>query len=142
MTESRPVSTVHSSSVMNGMTGCSNRSSASSTNPSTCRVTSAARSSAPPRGILASSRYQSQNSSHAKWYSASQALPNSKRSNSSSTSAATADSRDSIQRSGTDSDPASGSSPGTRAPLPSAKRAAFHSLLQKFLDPAAQSSLT
>ena len=42
MTESSPVSAVHSSSVTNGMTGCSSRSSRSSTKPSTCLVVSAA----------------------------------------------------------------------------------------------------
>ena len=42
MTESSPVSAVHSSSVTNGMTGCSSRSSWSSTKPSTCLVVSAA----------------------------------------------------------------------------------------------------
>ena len=42
MTESSPVSAVHSSSVTNGMTGCSSRSSWSSTNPSTRLVVSAA----------------------------------------------------------------------------------------------------
>ena len=59
-----------------------------------------------------------------------------------STCAVTADSRERIQRSGTDSEAASGSARGTRAPLPRANRAAFHSLLQKFREPAAHSSLT
>src|SRR5215475_5010600 len=100
ITESSPVSAHHSSSVTNGMTGCSSRSIWSSTNPSTRLVVSAARSSPEASGTLASSRYQSQNSSQAKWYSASQALPNSYRSSSPSTSAITLESRDRIQRSG------------------------------------------
>ena len=94
---------------------------------------------------MASSRYQSQNSSQAKWYSTSQTLPNSNSSNSSSVSAITADSRDRIQRSGTEKAPAedmvSGAASGTCAPLSRANRTAFHSLLQKFRDPAAHSSL-
>src|SRR5215472_8575670 len=99
MTESSPVSAHHSSSVTNGMTECSSRSIWSSTNPSTRRVVSAACSSPEDKGTFASSRYQSQNSSQAKWYSASQALPNSYCSSSPSTSAITLDSRESIQRS-------------------------------------------
>src|ERR1700733_3452442 len=76
-TDSAPVSAVQSSSVTNGMTGCSSRSSWSSTNPSTCRVVSAAPvfatlPSPELSGTLASSRYQSQTSSQAKWYSTSQ----------------------------------------------------------------------
>ena len=67
MTESSPVSAVHSSSVTNGMTGCSSRSSWSSTNPSTRLVVSAASWSPEASGTLASSRYQSQTSSQAKW---------------------------------------------------------------------------
>ena len=75
ITESWPVSAVHSSSVTNGMTGCSSRSIWSSTNPSTRLVRSAASTAAWPAssawaaasGTLASSRYQSQNSSQAKW---------------------------------------------------------------------------
>ena len=59
----------------------------------------AAASSPEASGTLASSRYQSQTSSQAKWYSTSQTLPNSYCSNSSSTSAMTADSRDRIHRS-------------------------------------------
>ena len=43
---SSPVSAVHSSSVTNGMTGCSSRSSWSRTKPSTCLVVSAAAASA------------------------------------------------------------------------------------------------
>ena len=59
----------------------------------------------------------------------------------------TAASRDRIQRSAVDSAECSGS-PGTgsaapaSAPFSSANLAAFHSLLQKFLAPAAHSSLT
>ena len=67
MTDSSPVSAVHSSSVTNGMTGCSSRSNWSSTNPSTCRVVSAAAGSPEASGTLASSRYQSHTSSQAKW---------------------------------------------------------------------------
>src|SRR6185437_10157555 len=98
ITESSPVSAHHSSSVTNGITGCSSRSIWSSTKPSTLRVRSAPVSSSPgsspdASGTLASSRYQSQNSSHAKWYSASQALPNSNCSSSPSTSAITPDRR-------------------------------------------------
>ena len=102
MTDSSPVSAVHSSSVTNGMTGCSSRSSWSSTKPSTCRVVSAAPQSPEASGTLASSRYQSQTSSQAKWYSTSQTLPNSNASNSWSVSAITADNRDRIHRSGTE----------------------------------------
>src|SRR5580658_5601355 len=93
---------VHSSSVTNGMTGCSSRSSWSSTNPSTCLVVSAAAASPEASGTLASSRYQSHTSSQAKWYSTSQTLPNSNDSKSWSVSAITADSRDRTQRSGTE----------------------------------------
>ena len=64
MTDSPPVSAVHSSSVTNGMTGWSSRSSASSTYPSTSRVVWPA---GPGSAALASSRYQSQTSSQAKW---------------------------------------------------------------------------
>src|SRR5712692_357498 len=57
----------------------------------------------------------------------------------------TADSRDKIHRSGTDRAPEEGmvsrAADGTRAPLSSAKRTAFHSLLQKLREPAAHSSL-
>ncbi len=67
ITESSPVSAHHSSSVTNGITGCSSRSIWSSTNPSTWRVRLAAASSPLASGTLASSRYQSQNSSQAKW---------------------------------------------------------------------------
>ena len=145
MTESSPVSAVQSSSVTNGMTGCSSRSSWSSTKPSTCRVVSAAASSPEDSGTLASSRYQSHTSSQAKWYRTSQTLPNSNPSNSWSVSAITADSRDRIHRSGTEKAPAqemvSGAASGTCAPLSRANRTAFHSLLQKFLEPAAHSSL-
>ncbi len=108
-------------------------------------MVSAAPESPEDSGTLASSRYQSQTSSQAKWYSTSQTLPNSNASNSWSISAITADSRDSIHRSGTEK--AAGSGPekdgasGTRAPLSRANRTAFHSLLQKLRDPAAHSSL-
>src|SRR5215475_5513413 len=155
ITESSPVSARHSSSVTNGMTGCSSRSIWSSTNPSTRLVVSAARSSPEVSGTLASSRYQSQNSSQAKWYSASQALPNSYRSSSPSTSAITLDSRDRIHRSAVPrgewgdgespharGDPGGSSPRGGTAPLRRANLVAFQSLLQKFLEPAAQSSLT
>ena len=90
---------------------------------------------------MASSRYQSQTSSQAKWYSTSQILPNSNASNSWSVSAITADSRDRIQRSGTEKAVGSGAASGTCAPLRRANRTAFHSLLQKLRDPAAHSSL-
>ena len=65
-TDSPPVSAVHSVSVTNGTIGCSSRSTVSSTWPSTRRVRSAA---SPPAasGTLASSTYQSQNSSQMKW---------------------------------------------------------------------------
>src|SRR6516165_10258075 len=102
MTESSPVSAAHNSSVTNGMTGCSRRSNWSSTKPSTCLVVPAAAWSPDVSGTLASSRYQSQTSSQAKWYRTSQILPNSKCSNRVSTSAVTADSRDRIHRSGTE----------------------------------------
>src|ERR1700730_13409419 len=146
MTESWVVSAVQSSSVTNGMTGCSRRSSWSRTNPSTCRVVSAAPvfatlGSSPASGTLASSRYQSQTSSQAKWYSTSQILPNSNCSNSWSTSAITAESRDRIHRSGTEYTAGVSCAAGTCAPLRRAKRTAFHSLLQKLREPAAHSSL-
>src|SRR5580693_5975687 len=141
MTESPPVRAVQSSSVTNGMTGCSRRSSWSSTKPSTCLVVSAASASPEASGTLASSRYQSQTSSQAKWYNTSQTLPNSKASNSRSTSAITADSRDRIHRSGLAYERGSGGASGTWAPLSRAKRTAFHSLLQKLREPAAHSSL-
>src|SRR5580704_19673287 len=141
MTDSSPVNAVHSSSVTNGVTGCSSRSSWSSTKPSTCLVVSAASASPEASGTLASSRYQSQTSSQAKWYNTSQTLPNSKASNSRSTSAITADSRDRIHRSGLEYELGSGGAAGTCAPLSRAKRTAFHSLLQKLREPAAHSSL-
>src|SRR5580700_1438620 len=131
MTDPSPVNAVHSSSVTNGVTGCSSRSSWSSTKPSTCLVVSAASASPEASGTLASSRYQSQTSSQAKWYNTSQTLPNSNCSNSSSTSAITADSRDKIHRSGTEYAAGVSSAAGTCAPLRRAKRTAFHSLLQK-----------
>src|SRR4029079_3871518 len=120
-TDSWLLSAIHSSSVTNGMTGCSSRSSWSSTKPSTCRVVSAAPESSEASGTLASSRYQSKTSSQAKWYSTSQTLPNSNASNSWSVSAITADSRDRIQRSGTESVARSSSPDGTCAPLRRAK---------------------
>src|SRR6516164_10465119 len=139
MTESSPVSAHHSSSVTNGMTGCSSRSIWSSTNPRTRLVVSAARASPEASGTLASSRYQSQNSSQAKWYSASHTLPNSYRSSRPSTSAITLDRRDRIHRSAL----LRSFSPNGAvvAPFMSANLVAFQSLLQKFREPAAQSSL-
>src|SRR6185312_15174057 len=98
ITLSPPVSARHSSSVTNGITGCSSRSSRSSTKPSTARVAATALSSPLASAGLASSRYQSQNSSQAKWYSPSQALPNSYCSSRSSVAAVTAASRDRIHR--------------------------------------------
>src|SRR6266516_2794138 len=65
-TDASPVSAVHSSSVTNGITGWSSLSSRSRTKPSTDLVAAAAVSSAPASAGLASSRYQSQNSSQAK----------------------------------------------------------------------------
>ena len=62
-TDSRPVSAFHSASVTNGITGCSSRSRVSSTSASTAVVCCTPLVSC----TLASSRYQSQNSSHAKW---------------------------------------------------------------------------
>src|SRR5215472_15349977 len=141
ITESSPVSAHHSSSVTNGMTGCSSRSIWSSTNPSTRLVVSAARVSPEVSGTLASSRYQSQNSSQAKWYSASQALPNSYRSSSPSTSAITLDSRDRIHRSDKLRSLISNGLVAS-APFSNANLVAFQSLLHKFLEPATQSSLT
>src|SRR5205085_1114979 len=141
MTDSSPVSAVQSSSVTNGMTGCSSRSSWSSTKPSTCLVVSAAASSEPASGTLASSRYQSQTSFQAKWYSTSQTLANSNDSNSWSVSAITAESRDRIHRSGTESAAGSSAASGTRAPLSRANLTAFQSLLAKLREPAAHSSL-
>ena len=91
---------------------------------------------------MLSSRYQSQTSSHAKWYSVSQTFANSYPSNSSSTSSMTCCSRDRIQRSTVDSSSAAGRSPAVVAPFISAKRVAFHSLLQKLREPWHHSSLT
>jgi len=54
----------------------------------------------------------------------------------------TAASRDRIQRSAVDSAECSGSAEPASAPFSSANLEAFHSLLQKFLAPAAHSSLT
>ena len=62
----RRSASVHSSSVTNGTSGCSSRSSVSSTCPSTARVRSAA-GPAGQQASLASSTYQSQTSSQAKW---------------------------------------------------------------------------
>ncbi len=90
---------------------------------------------------MASSRYQSQTSSQAKWYSASHNLANSNCSNSASASAVTAASRDRIHRSATDSASRGGRAAGTRAPFSNANRVAFQSLLQKFLAPVTHSSL-
>src|SRR5207248_490444 len=87
-------------------------------------------------------RYQSQTSSHAKWYSVSQTLANSYPSKYSSTSSTTCCNRDRIQRSTVDSSSAGGSSPTVVAPLSNANRVAFHSLLQKLREPWHQSSLT
>ncbi|SKU19410.1 Uncharacterised protein [Mycobacteroides abscessus subsp. abscessus] len=61
-TDSPPVTDFHSTSVTKGITGCSNRSSVSNTVASTTRVLSARSTIC----TLANSRYQSQNSSHAK----------------------------------------------------------------------------
>ena len=61
------------SSVTNGMKGCSRRTIWSSIQracPATCAFLA---SSSPYSGTLMSSRYQSQNSSQTKWYSASTA---------------------------------------------------------------------
>ncbi len=98
--------------------------------------------SAPDSSGLASSRYQSQTSSQAKWYSVSHTLANSYRSNRSSTSAVTVASRDRIHRAAVGSPAGSGAPAGTVAPFSSANRVAFHSLLQKFRDPVTHSSLT
>src|SRR5215467_13389104 len=76
-------------------------SSWSRTWPSTRRVKPAAASSGPFNVGLASSRYQSQNSSQEKWYRTSQALANSNSSSSASVSAITAANLDSSQRSAT-----------------------------------------
>src|SRR5580658_2241983 len=146
MTDSPPVSAVHSSSVTNGIRGWISLSSWSSTCPSTRLVRSAAPASAPFNVALASSRYQSQTSPQAKWYSRSLTFANSNSSNRTSACAVTVPSLDKIQRSGTLSDPSSVSASCplalARAPLISAKRTAFHSLLQKFRDPTTHSSLS
>ena len=57
----------HSSSVMNGITGCARRSSASSTRISVRRVARFCASSPVWICTLAISRYQSQNSSQTNW---------------------------------------------------------------------------
>src|SRR5690349_12294480 len=119
------------------MTGCSSRSTWSSTCPSTRRVTSL-----PAITGFVSSRYQSHTSSHAKWYSVSQTLASSYPSNSSSTSSITCCSRDSTHLSTVDSCSAAGSGPLVCAPFISAKRVAFHSLLQKLREPWHHSSDT
>lgn len=75
-TDSPPVSDFHSASVTNGITGCSSLSSTSSTAASTSLGVLGARAAFEQLGFRGS-RYQSQNSSHAKWYSASQARLNS-----------------------------------------------------------------
>ena len=61
--DSPPVSCFHSTSVTNGITGCSNLSSVSSTAASTAVVPERPWASC----TFANSRYQSQNSSQAKW---------------------------------------------------------------------------
>ena len=71
--DSPPVSVFHSVSVTNGITGCRSFNSVSRTAASTAVVCAIPSASC----TLASSRYQSQNSSHAKWYSDSQARLNS-----------------------------------------------------------------
>src|SRR5258708_5074398 len=134
------------------MSGWISLSSWSSTCPRTRRVRSAAASSAPFSVGLASSRYQSQNSSQAKWYRTSQTFANSTSSNSASVSVITAASRDKIHRSGTLSPAPSAAVSGTwspwraaapaSTPLMSANLAAFQSLLQKLRDPATHSSLS
>src|SRR5262249_18945985 len=150
MTESPPVKAVHSSSVTNGMIGWMSLSSWSSTCPSTWRVRPAAAGSGPFRVGLASSTYQSQNSSQAKWYKTSLTLANSNSSNSAPASAMTAASPESIHRSGTLSaarsaavrSPSAPSPQTALAPLMSANLAAFQSLLQKLRAPATHSSLS
>ena len=69
-------------------------------------------------------------------------MPNSYRSKSASTSPVTVSSRDRIQRAAVGMCCGPGRAAGTVAPFSSAKRVAFHSLLQKFLDPVTHSSLT
>ena len=68
--DSPPVRAVQRVSVTNGTNGCSSLSNASRTVPRTALVVATRMESGSPTGIwtLASSRYQSQNSSHAKWY--------------------------------------------------------------------------
>ncbi len=63
--DSPPVSVFHNVSVTNGITGCSSLSRLSSTVASTAGVCVAC--SSWPSCTLASSTYQSQNSSQAKW---------------------------------------------------------------------------
>ncbi len=129
-----PGSCCHSSSVTNGMNGCSSRSSASSTSSSTARArgAGAARRRRPRQSGLASSMYQSQNSCQTKWYSASAAR------RSGSCSSARVDlARASLQRAtGSSGRRARAAAPSGAARRPSAacsstKRDAFQSLLAK-----------
>ena len=144
------VSAFHSTSVTNGIDGCSSRRTVSSTWPSTRRVDSeraacSAVGSSPSarrgKSTLDISRYQSQNSSHAKWYSASLALANSYLSSAASTSARTCSRRSRIQRSVSVSVSRAGSSP-TYAPFISAKRVALNSFVAKLRELCAESSPT
>ncbi len=91
---------------------------------------------------MLSSTYQSQTSSHAKWYSASQTFAYSYESKCSLTSETVCCSRDSTHLSIVLSSLGAGRSPSTVAPFISANRVAFHSLLQKLREPWHHSSLT
>ncbi len=91
---------------------------------------------------FAISRYQSQNSSQVKLYSASQARENWNASKLASTVDTSASSSSRIQRSAAVSSERAGSGRATVAPLASANRVAFHSFVVKLREPAAHSSAT
>src|ERR1700683_2650130 len=115
-TDSPPVRFFHSVSVTNGITGCSNRSNVSSAAANTAVVCESPSATC----VLASSRYQSQNSSQVKWYSDSHARLNSSASVSSPTSGSVC----------------------SAAPLSSANRVALNSLVTKLRDARTSSSPT
>ena len=135
--DSPPVNVVHICSVINGITGCIKRKSWSRTWPKTRLLASALPDA---NASFESSRYQSQRSSHAKWYINSQARANSYFSSSSVVSFTVSDRRLRIHLSMALSESSAGKSPVTVAPFIIAKRVAFQSLVAKLRDPPIQSS--
>ena len=125
-----PGSFWYSSSVKNGMNGCSSFIACKSTNTST--LAAARRSPSPPRRRgLAISIYQSQNSNQMKSYTFCAARPSSKASRLALTCAVTSLRRCRIHRSASSSAHSAGAAVSTPSMLMSTKRAALYTLLQK-----------